>query len=314
MLTVRAADPSIRGGPRVQRWGFRSMGMDMVVTGPLPAGARDRRTFSAVAGSVERLFQEVDARFSRFRPDSELCRVNANAGRWQMVSVPFAELLRRSLDAARSTEGLFDPTILPALEAAGYDRDFDELRAGPAPRALPTGRPRRWTGVELDGRMLLLPEGAALDFGGIAKGWAADRAADLAAALPWALVDAGGDLAMGGHPPAPLQIGIADPSDPGMEVARLGVTGGALATSSVLGRSWGPGMHHLIDPRTWRPAATRVLQATVWAASCTEAEVLSKWTLLRGPRALREVPGLLVMDDGRVLMSFQGTPSYAAAC
>jgi thiamine biosynthesis lipoprotein len=292
------------------------MGMDVVLTAPLPSRGLGRRAFGAAAEGVERVFRQADARFSRFRPDSELSRVNGRAGRWQLVSAPFADVLRRSLDAARATEGLFDPTILPALIAAGYDRDFDELVAHPVrPATVPRPRPRgRWSDVELDGRLLFLPEGAALDFGGFAKGWAVDLAATKAASLPWALIDAGGDLRVVGRPRQPIPIGVAEPSDAGVEVLQIGLDGGALATSSVVGRSWGPGRHHLIDPRTWRPARTDALQSTVWAETCVEAEVLAKWVLLRGPRTLREVPAVLVMRDGRVLTSIRGTAPERTAC
>jgi thiamine biosynthesis lipoprotein len=295
----------------LRRHRFRSMGMDVLLTAPHDA---DARTFREAAKAVERTFRRVDLRFSRFRDDSELSRVNARAGRWQLVSAPFAEVLRRSLDAARATDGLFDPTVLPAMIAAGYDRDYDELLASP-PRAAtePVGPPRRWRDVELDGRMLFLPRGAAFDFGGIAKGWAVDRALECAAPLPWALVDAGGDMAVAGRAPGPLAIGVADPHDASLEIARLALDSGALATSSVVGRSWGPGLHHVIDPRTWRPASTRVLQATVWAGSCTEAEILATWALLRGPRALKEAAGILVMPNGDVISSMPGS-EVAPAC
>ncbi len=302
-----------RAGSQLRRHRFRSMAMDIVLTGPPAVTVTERRAFDEVAGAVERTFREIDARFSRFREDSELSIVNANAGRWQLVSVRFAEVVRRSLEAARATDGLFDPTVLPALLAAGYDRDYDELLAAPPRVSAEPGPPRRWRDVELDGRMLFLPQGAALDFGGIAKGWAVDRALECAASLPWALVDAGGDLAVGGRPPEPIAIGVADPHDAAIEIARLGLDGGALATSSVVGRSWGPGLHHVIDPRTWRPAATRVLQATVWAGTCAEAEVLATWALLRGPRALREVAGILLTIDGRVHTSMPGS-EVAPAC
>jgi len=294
--------------PDVLRRRFRSMGMDIVLTGPDDG---ERRVFDLAGDAVERTFREVDARFSRFRPDSELSRVNANAGRWQMVSAQFAHVLQTSLDAARATGGLFDPTVLPALVAAGYDRDYDEVRDSPGP-AFEPGVPHRWRQVELDERMLYLREGAALDFGGIAKGWAVDQALARTTGLPWALIDAGGDMALGGLPPAALQIGVADPNDPASELARLALDAGALATSSVVGRSWGPGLHHVIDPRTWLPARTDLLQATVWAPTCTEAEVLATWTLLRGPRALREVPGIVVTNDDRVLTSMPGSEVQGA--
>jgi thiamine biosynthesis lipoprotein len=313
MLTRERWDTEHGPGAGVERRTFRSMGMDIAVAGPQTSRGPERLAFSRAVAKVERLFLEIDARCSRFRPDSELSRVNAAAGRWQRVSAPFAELLRRALDAARATDGLFDPTILPALVAAGYDRDFDEVVRRPPPPA-PAVRPAaRWRDVRLDGRLLFLPRGAALDFGGIAKGWAVDRALEQATALPWAMVDAGGDLAVRGTPPEPLSIGVADPFDRRRRIALLGVDGGALATSSTIGRSWGAGRHHVIDPRTWRPSSTPVVQATVWAPTCTEAEILSTWALLLGPRALREADGILVMDDGAIHTSMPGV-AIGAQC
>jgi thiamine biosynthesis lipoprotein len=142
-----------------------------------------------------------------------------------------------------------------------------------------------------------------LDFGGVAKGWTVDRAA-LAArrVLPWALVSAGGDLRLAGRPPLGfLDIAIEDPLDPDSEASRLHLEGGAIATSSVSARAWGPGRHHLIDPRTALPAATEVLQATIWADSCAEAEIRAKWALLVGPPALDRFPGILILTGDRIL-------------
>jgi thiamine biosynthesis lipoprotein ApbE len=108
-----------------------------------------------------------------------------------------------------------------------------------------------------------------------------------------------------GRPPrGGLPIGVEDPDDPNGEVLRLNLKRGALATSSVLFRSWGPGLHHLIDPRTARPADTGIVQATVWAATCVAAEVGSKWALLAGEMVLEKVAAVLVRRDGAVLSSF----------
>jgi thiamine biosynthesis lipoprotein len=289
---------------RYRRHEFRSMGTTMALVGPVEEdlhGAGSDAWESAVAG-VESAFAEVDARFSRFRPDSELSRVNANAGRWTDVTEPFAELLWMSLMGAARTDGLFDPTVLPALVAAGYDRDWDELRADGAPNPeVPSVRPA-WSRVRLRGMRVRLPAGAALDFGGIAKGWAVDIAATATAPLPWALVSAGGDLRIVGSPPlGALDVAVEDPWQDGVEAARLSLEGGALATSSVTCRSWGPGLHHVIDPRTARPAVSQVVQATVWAETCADAEVLSTWALLTGRTALDRVPGVLIMDDGNIV-------------
>jgi thiamine biosynthesis lipoprotein len=286
---------------------FDSMSMTITLIAPEPRNDRERWTFNEAASEVELVFRRAHQRFSRFESDSELSRVNAGAGRWQRVSSEFAELTRRALDAARATDGLFDPTVLPELIAAGYDRDFDEMvpMDHAAARRLPTTS-RRYHHVELEGRLLFLPPGAALDFGGIAKGWAVDQAARVVRGLPWAVIDAGGDLRLAGRPVHPVPIGLVDPIDPSVEILQVGLEAGALATTSVVTRSWGPGLHHVIDPRTRRPASTGVQQATVWAETCTEADVRSKWALLVGARVLRELPAALVMEDGRVLVSLRG--------
>lgn len=319
MLTSRAGSRTrpcrVAAPPAMQRHEFRSMGMDIAVTAPPAADERQDGDFLRAVGAVERVFEEMDARFSRFRQDSELSVVNTRAGHRQTVSQPFAELLEASLSAARSTNGLFDPTVLPALIAAGYDRDYDQLLATTPVVRTPPAPSARWRDVVLEERSLFLPQGAALDFGGIAKGWAADLAAHSIGSLPWTLIDAGGDLRIVGQPAEPVPIGVADPADPSIEILQLGVEGGALATSSVVGRRWGVGLHHLIDPRTSLPACTGVVQATVWAPTCTEAEILAKWAILEGPTVLPMISAALVLTDGRVLTSFGGTPYWESpAC
>ena len=266
----------------------------------------DPDVFRRAAEAVEAVFAREEDRFSRFRPWTELARVNAQAGRWVRVSGPFAALVRYSLHAARETGGLFDPTVLPALEAAGYDRDFDEVLAGARGALHPPKPCGRWREVELRGRMLRLPAGVGLDFGGVAKGWAVDLAAEAAvdAGLPWAVVNAGGDLRIAGEAPeGGLDITVEEPERPDDEAVRLRLAAGALATSSVTRRAWGPELHHLIDPRSGAPAATEVLQATVWAPTCAEAEIRSKQALLEGPGALERLPGVLVLREGPVLIS-----------
>ena len=275
------------------------------VPGRLDALARVRRTF-----------EELEQRFSRFRPDSELSDVNRRAGRWTVVSDEFARLLACALDGARRSGGLFDPTVLAALVAAGYDRDFNEVtpRVGPGGFSTPSvdtpGRPiGRWSEVRLVNNRLLLPEGVALDFGAVGKGWAADRASESIQGLPWAVVDAGGDLRIVGSPPdGGLDIAVEDPVAIGAEVVRLKLSHGALATSSVTRRSWGPRLHHIIDPRTGRPAITRVLQATAWGETCADAEIRATWALLAGPGILNQLPAILFLESGEALLNLEGLP------
>jgi thiamine biosynthesis lipoprotein len=284
---------------------FRSMGMGIALITPEPQHPEEEVALHTATDAIEDVFRAVDARFSRFAEDSELSKVNRGTGRWQPVSLMFAELLRMALNGAAATEGLFDPTILPELVAAGYDRDYQDLSMSTPRVRRPPSASVRWRDIQLEGLHVYLPPGGALDFGGIAKGWAVDLAVSKASVLPWALIDAGGDLRVGGRPPRPLSIGVADPLDASKEILQLSLDGGALATSSTVGRSWGDGLHHVIDPRTSLPSRTGVVQATVWADTCAAAEVQSKRALLSGPAVLREIPAALVMEDGRVLVSFQ---------
>ncbi len=296
-----------------RRHAFRSMGtsVSLIADPRTPPGA-----FERAARSVELVFTREDLRFSRFRGDSELTRVNARAGRWTKVSPGFAALLARSLEAAARSDGLFDPTVLPSLIAAGYDRDFDELIAGARDALHPSEPCGRWSEIELEGDLVRLPIGVGLDFGGIAKGWTVDLAAHAAIGegLSWAIVNAGGDLRITGTSPSEgFEIAIDDPEAPGEEIARVRVARGALATSSVTARAWGPGLHHLIDPRTGLPADTGILQATVWAETCAEAEIRAKWALLSGSSILDHVSGVLVTDDGRILTNLDASSSEVPA-
>ena len=296
----------------VVRHSFRSMGTDVTLI--VGADAEPDR-FAAARATVERIFAREETRFSRFRGDSELSAVNARAGSPTRVSSPFARLLAFALDAARRTNGRFDPTVLDAVIAAGYDRNFDEVLAG-ARVALRPGRPAgRWDRIALHGDEVLLPADVGLDFGGVAKGWTVDLAAAAAfsAGLAWAVVNAGGDLRVVGEVPAPgIEVGIDDPEAPGDEIARLVLGSGAIATSSVTRRAWGPGLHHLIDPMTGTPADSGTLQATAWAPTCAEAEVRAKEAVLEGEPALERIAAVLVTADGRIVTNVEGAMEVAA--
>jgi thiamine biosynthesis lipoprotein len=278
---------------------FRAMGTHVEV---LADDATDPIVFAAGVASVTRIFEREESRFSRFREDSELSRVNRSAGQWVEVSQPFAHVLAMAIQGAERTDGLFDPTVLEALEAAGYDRDFASIdgRAGGGSIApVPSGG---WERIEVRDGRIRLPDGVGLDLGGLVKGWTADLAAEsvVAAGLPWAIVNAGGDLRIAGDAP-PLEIGIEDPDDRREVLCVVRIDGGAIATTSVTQRRWGPGLHHLIDPRIGLPAATPVAQATVWAPTCAEAEISSKRAALQGIDALEGLSAVVVLATGEIV-------------
>ena len=274
------------------------MGCDVVVSG---ASESER-------AAIEHLFGARDGMFSRFRPDSELNRVNAAAGRPVRVSQEFADMLMLALQAARETDGLVDPTLGAELEAAGYDADFPLLRDRGVP---PAARERPRPVVRIDGRLVLVPRGSKLDLNGVVKGCAVDDA--LALLDGDGFVSAGGDLAGRGLLVAALPRGGA-----------VRLVRGALATSGTDRRRWlrgGAPQHHLLDPRTGRPSASPWEQVTVCGLTCVAADVAAKAAFLlgdEGPTWLDErgLPGRFVASDGDVQVNgaWRRSLEGAAAC
>lgn len=306
---------------------FRAMGTDvhlLTVDGD-PSGA------DLVA--ARRQVQDLEQRWSRFLPDSELSRLNAAGGRLTQVEADTFGLVSAAVDAWRLTAGRFDPTVLKALVSSGYDRSFELVRDGAEP-SVHEGSCTGWdmfpgsargcvpstdvpgcAGITLvpGAHLVGLPAGVGLDLGGIAKGHAADRVALslVESGAAGAMADVGGDVRVIGRPPAGDSwiVAVDDPRRPGTDVTTLACSEGAVATSSRLRRRWhrdGRSRHHLIDPATGEPAAGDVDTAVVLAAEAAWAEVLAKSALIAGAEAGAELvgrfgaTGLLYLGDGSV--------------
>jgi thiamine biosynthesis lipoprotein len=254
---------------------FRAVGTTCSVA--VAAGRGERRP---ARHAIEAAVAEIDAceaALSRFDSKSDLSRLNREAGSWVDVDVRLLEALSLAVEARCATNGRFDPTILPALVAAGYDRSFEQLEERP-PRTADG-----WSAgavVEIGIRSARVATGAAVDLGGIGKGYAASRALvamhEAWPDLPGALIDLGGDIALVGSAPegGPWKIDILDPRNPARPPARLLLSGGGVATTGGDVRRYGPGrrLHHLIDPATGAPAVAGPLAVTVVAPDAAQAE------------------------------------------
>jgi thiamine biosynthesis lipoprotein ApbE len=310
--------PTRDGTLATARW--EALGTSVVLRLTDPAALGD------ACALVERELDAIDRACSRFRPDSELSRVNAHAGgRPVRVGPLLIEALEVALRAAELTDGDVDPTVGAALALAGYDRDWRLLdppaeephdsagdrqdlavsghRGTHSSGAVPplTVRAELRSGhrtFELDRELgsVRVPRGMALDLGATAKAWAADRATDAVyeACGCGALVSLGGDVATAGRAPAGgWRIHVTDDhrSDPDAPGQTIAIAGGGLATSSTAARRWrrddGQTMHHIIDPATGVPASGPWRTVSVAAADCADANIASTAALVRGDGAPR---------------------------
>jgi FAD:protein FMN transferase len=286
------------------RWSALGTTAELVVSDPAALSPAHRAVVAELAA--------IDRACSRFRPDSELVRLNAAAGRTVAVGPLLGEALDVALDAARRSGGAVDPTVGAALVAVGYDADFAALPAdGPAIVARPAPG---WRTIRRDraaGTVTLVP-GVQVDLGATAKALAADRAARAAAEAAGGagvLVSLGGDVAIAGPPPGDgWAVGVADDHRDARPAATVLLREGALATSSVTQRRWRRGgrtLHHILDPRTGAPVAPVWRTVSVAADSCVAANTASTAAIVWGARARRRlaragIHARLVSLDGSV--------------
>lgn len=297
-------------GARLVRDRFRAMGTEceLGVTATREHEAGARRALRAGRREVE----SCERVLSRFDERSDLSRLNRACGAWVTVDDRLIEALRVALRAREETDGRFDPTILPALAAAGYDRSFEQLDER-APAYATDWRPGAAIEIDSLGRRARIEAGAAVDLGGIGKGFAAERALwamrEAWLDLPGGLVDLGGDIAVWGATPegGPWRVAVADPRAPGSSIGTIEIDDGAVATSGRDRRRFGPGLqlHHLIDPATGAPADDGPLAVTVVGPDAAETEAYATALAVTPPgeassylRGRPQLAALLVPGEG----------------
>jgi len=299
----------------VHRLQFRAMGTEMLVC--VDNGSDQP---PAELADVPSWFEEWEQVLSRFRVTSELSRLNRAAGQPIAVSEILWMVFQSALTAEKATGGFVTPTVASAMRAVGYDRDF-ALLAGqtldPFDSAPALISPLDDVSWDESTRTIYLPTDVQLDFGGIAKGWAAEQVVQKLKYHGSALMNCGGDIAMSGAllDGSPWEIGVYKPFD--RSSGYLGMLyfekGCGVATSSTDRRRWKQGnllRHHVIDPHTGSSAVSDIVSATVIAPTAVDAEAAAKSVLIRGSADglawLEDDPNLaalLILQDGQILYS-----------
>jgi FAD:protein FMN transferase len=300
---------------RLERLPFRAMGTAcaVAVTATSEEWTPARRALDAGRAEIV----ACERALSRFDPQSDLQRVNRSSGEWVLVGDRLVEAFEVALRARQETDGRFDPTILPALVAAGYDRSFEQITPR-APRIACSWRPHARIEIDDGRRRVRIESDAAADLGGIGKGFSATRALEAMRsawpALTGGLVDLGGDIAVWGASPdrGSWRIGVADPRVPGASFGVLRIPAGGVATSGRDRRRFGlaNSLHHLIDPATGAPARGGPLAVTVVAADAAIAEAHATALAVTPARAacayVARRPGLgalVVPDAGEPILA-----------
>jgi FAD:protein FMN transferase len=279
----------------LRRVGWRALGTDCALQFACADPARAEAFGQAAIAWVGRF----EARYSRFRPDSLLSRVNAAAGGdWVEVDAEMEQMPELSGALHFMTQGALDVTALPLLRLWNFKDD-----AAPAPGEAQVAEAKRrvgWGRVERQPGRVRLPEpGMAIDFGGWGKEFAVDAVAQIGKdhGLAALMVDFGRDLRAVGQPPGrpAWHVGIEDPANPEKCWGSIAVTDAGVASSgdyrrgrTIGGRRFG----HIIDPRTGWPVANGCTQVTVVAPTCLQAGALSTAAFVLGPEA-----GLRLIQD-----------------
>ncbi len=254
--------------------------------------------------------------FSRTLPHSDIARVNNARGEATEVDPRTFDLLERALHYCSESEGVFDVTIGPLVRLWDFKRGVvadENALAEAAPHV-------DWRCVELfreGGSCFVRMRDplAALDAGGIAKGWIADELSDLLAdcGLGGSIVNLGGNVMVRGKKPTgeAWRVGIRDPKNPGNLLGAVSLREGSAVTSGTYERSFrkdGALYHHVLDPRTGMPVDTDVAGVTVVARRSIDAEGFSTTLLAlgmeRGPAFAREhdeiIQAFFVDADGAI--------------
>ena len=268
----------------------------------------------SVADDARSFVCELDRKLSVFRPDSELSRFNAlRGGEWMSVSEDTFVIFRESILCGKLTNGAFDVTAGPlsalwreAIRTCRLPTTAELQRA----KRLVDYRDLRFNDTKK--RVCLQKSGQSVDFGGIAKGYAADKVVEQlqCSGVQNAVVNLGGTVGVLGRP---QRVGIQDPSRPtGAPLGALtlqnefAVTSGSYERGAVID---GKRRHHIIDPRTGMPSCSGLLSVTLVGQCATELDALATAAFILGAEDAvpilrsRGIEAVFVTETGEVLVT-----------
>ena len=257
---------------------------------------------------AERRIYELDAAISAQDERSEISRLNAGSG--EPLSETVRQLVRRALEAARVTDGAYDPTVGALMELWGFGTD---RAAVPAASEIENSLGRTgWQQLLLTDSGLSMPEGFCFDPGGIGKGYAAEQAKALLKeqGVRSAILSLGGNVSVLGAKPdgSDWVIGIQDPQDAAANFALVRVKDAAVVTSGGYQRYFEEGGRrycHILDPQTGYPAQSGLLSVTIVSQDDTMADALSTALYVMGAEKAEGFWRESGLDFGCVIMDQQ---------
>lgn len=303
-----------KGEPEADALTFYAMDTVMRLTA---TGENRKTAMEEAEAALRRLDLEA---LSRTSSESELSALNKSGA---LGGGETADLIDAALTVSEATHGAFDPTLAPVLDAWGFTGEAHRVPTEDELAALlaRTGADKVTLTRGADGKIerVTLADGAQLDLGGIAKGYAGDvvRSIFEQNGISSAMIDLGGDVcAMGAKPNGSnWRIAVKDPADTGRFLGVLELHDSFVVTSGVYERYFeenGVRYHHIVDPATGYPAESGLTSVTVVCENGAWADALSTAAFVLGTDgalALRETLAdklsaleyIFVTTDGRVL-------------
>lgn len=260
------------------------LGSEVVIT--IVDDQNPSQMFKYIWGMID----EFEDNFSRFRPYSEVSKLNMIPGKKFKASGELIDIIKLSNNFHKNTFGIYNPLILPSLQRVGY------LSSWPNPAATSleqldyrSRKAKPNTYIEVGDNFIKLPPGSALDLGGIGKGYLLDKLHRLLTergvknfflSLGGDLICSGSDLSNKGW-----KVGVASALKEDEDIDQVCLAGGkqyrAIASSGVTKRR-GQDWHHLIDPRTVLPSKSDIVMASVISAEGVTSDILAKVLLING--------------------------------